>query len=632
MTPDQIAISFIIILTFSLFIWGKWRYDIVALIALFTLAILDTILGGSNSNLVKDVSQIFLGFGHPAVITVAAVLIISKALQNSGVVDLIAQKIKPFTTNKILHISSLSGVIAFLSAFMNNVGALALMLPVTLKTAWEQKRSPSLLLMPIAFASILGGMITMIGTPPNIIISTFRFKEMLNIKNQALLDPSSLAAKYLFDRNINPLDYEPLTFGLFDFSPVGGSIALVGIIFVAIIGWRLIPKNNQKKPESQSLFKIDDYVTEIIISENSPFIGKTIRLAEDLTSDRLNFIRYINNKGVTQLINENKTIKEGDQYLVQSDPSDLSDIIDQYNINLAKEIRFRMESLINEEPTFIEAVITPDSRLLGRGRSYLRRRTSNQITLIAVARQNKPILKRLGKIEFQVGDVLLVQGNEDNLSDCIQTLNLLPLAERELDIGEHSRVPVALLIFSLAIISNIMGILPTTIAFIGAILCYIFTGILRVRDLYKTIDWPIIILLGAMIPVSEALQTTGVTSIISEAVIDFTSALPTWSILSIIMIITMSLSDIINNAATALIMAPISTGIALSMGLNIDPFLMSVAVGASCAFLTPIGHQCNALILGPGGYRFGDYWRMGLPLELIIVAISTPIILKCWPL
>ena len=632
MTPDQIAISFIIILTFSLFIWGKWRYDIVALIALFTLAILDTILGGSNSSLVKDVSQIFLGFGHPAVITVAAVLIISKALQNSGVVDLIAQKIKPFTTNKILHISSLSGVIAFLSAFMNNVGALALMLPVTLKTAWEQKRSPSLLLMPIAFASILGGMITMIGTPPNIIISTFRFKEMLNIKNQALLDPSSLAAKYLFDRNINPLDYEPLTFGLFDFSPVGGSIALVGVIFVAIIGWRLIPKNNQKKPESQSLFKIDDYVTEIIISEDSPFIGKTIQLAEDLTSDRLSFIRYINNKGVTLLINENITIKEGDQYLVQSDPSDLSDIIDQYNINLAKEIRFRMESLIKEEPTFVEAVITPDSRLLGRGRSYLRRRTSNQITLIAVARQNKPILKRLGKIEFQVGDVLLVQGNEDNLSNCIQTLDLLPLAERELDIGEHSRVPVALLIFSLAIISNIMGILPTTIAFIGAILCYIFTGILRVRDLYKTIDWPIIILLGAMIPVSEALQTTGVTSIISEAVIDFTSALPTWSILSIIMIITMSLSDIINNAATALIMAPISTGIALSMGLSIDPFLMSVAVGASCAFLTPIGHQCNALILGPGGYKFSDYWRMGLPLEILIVVISTPIILKCWPL
>jgi di/tricarboxylate transporter len=632
MTPDQIAISFIIILTFSLFIWGKWRYDIVSLIALFILAILDTILGGSNSNLVKDVSQIFSGFGHPAVITVAAVLIISKALQNSGVVDLIAQKIKPFTTNKILHISSLSGVIAILSAFMNNVGALALMLPVTLKTAWAQKRSPSLLLMPIAFASILGGMITMIGTPPNIIISTFRFKEMLNIKTQALLDPTSLAAKYFIDRNINPLDYEPLTFGLFDFSPVGGSIALVGVIFVAFIGWRLIPKSNQKKPESQSLFKIDDYVTEIIISEDSPFIGKTIRLAEDLTSDRLNFIRYINNKGITLLINENETIKEGDQYLVQSDPNDLSDIIDQYKINLAKEIRFRMQSLIKEEPTFVEAVITPDSRLLGRGRSYLRRRTSNQITLIAVARQNKPILKRLGKIEFQVGDVILVQGNEDNLSNCIQTLDLLPLAERELDIGEHSRVPVALFIFSLAIISNIMGILPTTIAFIGAILCYIFTGILRVRDLYKTIDWPIIILLGAMIPVSEALQTTGVTSIISEAIIGVTSALPTWSILSIIMIITMSLSDIINNAATALIMAPISTGIALSMGLSIDPFLMSVAVGASCAFLTPIGHQCNALILGPGGYKFSDYWRMGLPLEILIVVISTPIILKCWPL
>jgi len=632
MNLDQISISLIILLTFSLFVWGKWRYDIVSVTGLFILVLVDSILGSNNSNLINDPSQIFSGFGHPAVITVAAVLIISRALRNSGVVDLISQKIKPFINSQTMHISSLSGVIAILSAFMNNVGALALMLPVTLKTAWEQKRSPSLLLMPIAFASILGGMITMIGTPPNIIISTFRYEEQLNIKNEALADPSSEAALYMKTIKVDPDSFEPSAFGLFDFSPVGASVALMGVIFVVFLGWRLIPKKSLKNPESQSLFKIDDYVTEIHIPEGCSLIGESAKDVQQLSEDKLNLLRLINSKGEAKLFNSNRLVKAGDQFLAQADPNDLSDMMEKFNISFTDEMRFRMESLMNDETTFVESVITPDSPLLGRGRSYLRRRTSNQLTLIAVARQNKPLLKRLGNLRFQVGDVLLVQGNEDDIKNYIQTLELLPLAERELDIGELHKVSLSLLIFVGAIFLSILGILPTTVAFSGAILCYIFTGILHVRDIYKSIDWPIIVLLGAMIPLSEALQNTGTTDIISQQILQVVGGFPTWSILAIIMAITMCLSDIINNAATALIMAPISTGIALSMGVSIDPFLMSVAVGASCAFLTPIGHQCNALILGPGGYRFSDYWRMGLPLELLIIFVSTPIILKVWPL
>ncbi len=283
MNFDQITISIIILLTFSLFVWGKWRYDVISLLGLFILVLADSIIGSNNSNLIKDPSQIFSGFGHPAVITVAAVLIISRALRNSGVVDLISQKIKPFIKNQTMHISSLSGVIAILSAFMNNVGALALMLPVTLKTAWEKKRSPSLLLMPIAFASILGGMITMIGTPPNIIISTFRYEEQLNIKNKALSDPTSEAALYMEKMNIEPETFEPSEFGLFDFSPVGSSVALIGVIFVAFLGWRLIPRTNLKNPESQSLFKIDEYVTEIHIPENCSLIGESAKNIQKLS-------------------------------------------------------------------------------------------------------------------------------------------------------------------------------------------------------------------------------------------------------------------------------------------------------------------------------------------------------------
>jgi di/tricarboxylate transporter len=306
--------------------------------------------------------------------------------------------------------------------------------------------------------------------------------------------------------------------------------------------------------------------------------------------------------------------------------------MDEFNFRLTSEMRHRIDSLKEDDTTFMEVVVSPQSPLLGRTRSYFRRRTSNCLTLISVARHNNPIHKRLGKVKFRIGDVLLIQGREEELNNNVKSLELLPLEKRDIDIGIFSKIGFSVLVFIGAILISMFGILPATISFVGAILIYIFSGILPVRELYKSIDWPIIILLSAMIPISDALQSTGTTSIIANLMVNATGGLPIWLILSLVMIITMCLSDIINNAATALIMAPISVGIAMSMGVSMDPFLMSVAVGASCAFLTPIGHQCNALILGPGGYRFGDYWRMGLPLEILIVIIGTPAIIYFWPL
>ena len=632
MSTDQYAICLIIITTFILFVWGRWRYDIVSIVALFTLVLVDKILGGKSSQLIEDPSQAFLGFGHPAVVTVAAVLIISRALQNSGVVDLIARSVKPFTNNKITHISSLSGVIAILSAFMNNVGALALMLPVTLKTAWEQKRSPSILLMPIAFASILGGMITMIGTPPNIIIASLRKEQQQQILSKAIADTNSQAATYLENLNIVKESYEPAAFGLFDFTPVGGIIALLGVCFVALVGWRLVPKENQKTPSSNSLFSLDEYVTEIRFPKGSSLIGESIGEVNMLTGDKLTLIRFINNNGKATSINHNNKIKENDQFLAMADPSDLKGMMDEYDLRLTKEMRYRIDSLKDDNSTFIEVVVSPESPLLGRGRSYLRRRSSNQLILMAVARQDKPIHKRLGKVKFRVGDVLLLQGPEKEFKNIITSLDLLPLAEREIEVGVFSKVSFALMIFTVSILLSVLSIVPTTVSFAGAILAYVFSGILPIRDLYKNIDWPIIVLLGAMIPLSNALQNTGTTTLIADQVASMTQGLPSWSIIALVMVITMFMSDIINNAATAMIMGPISVGIAISMGVSMDPFLMSVAIGASCAFLTPIGHQCNALILGPGGYRFSDYWRMGLPLEIIITVLGTPLILYFWPL
>lgn len=631
MTIDQITIFFIILFTFSLFVWGKWRYDIVSLVALSTLFIADVILGSDKSKLIEDPANLFLGFGHPAVITVAAVLIISRALQNAGVVEVISRQIAPLSKYQISHISSLSAAASIFSAIMNNVGALALMLPVALKTSANQNRSPSIILMPLAFASILGGMITMIGTPPNIIISTLRLSQYTELKEEAIQDPSSDAAHYFASQNIDINTYIPKAFGMLDFSPVGGIIAILGVLFVTFIGWRLIPKTSYRESGSKSLYSIDDYTTEIRIPENSVLIGKKISELERFSDNRLSIIGFISKEGkVTKVINTH-IICEGDRFQIQSDPVELKIMMDEFNLRLTKKMRERIDRLKDENTNFKELLISPNSPLINRGRTYFRRRSSNSLILMAVARQGKSIKKRLGDIIFRVGDVLLVQGDEENINQNISSLNLLPLAQREVQVGEFSRVWLSLAIFLSAILLSIFGILPTTLAFIVAILFYFFTGILPIREIYKQVDWPIIVLLGAMIPLSDALQSTGSTILIANYMVFLTSELPSWAVLVIIMVITMCLSDIINNAATALIMAPICVSIAVSMGVSADPFLMAVAVGASCAFLTPIGHQCNALILGPGGYKFSDYWRMGLPLEILIVLVASPLILFFWP-
>ena len=605
MTLEQGIVLGVIVGIFGLFAWGKWRYDIVAVIGLFSLVVADVIvvkvLRRGDSALI-DPESALAGFGHPAVITVAAVLVISRALRNSGVVDLITRQLAPFAKNQTLHIASLCVVAAVLSAFMNNVGALALLLPVALKTANEQGRSPSLILMPLAFASILGGMITMIGTPPNIIISTFRAQE---VGGEA--------------------------FGMFAFAPVGGLVALLGVVFVTVIGWRLIPKDSLKSAGKDEMFALKEYITEVRVPEECSFIGMTLGEVEKDTGEKMMIFGFIKKDGKVMTPNRNNLVRAGSRYLVKVDPVDLKAIMDQSGLRLEKELRSRIDNIEGEDVNFTEVVVTPNSQLVGRSRAFLRSRTSNSVVLMAVARQGQPIQKRLGDVEFRVGDVLLLQGAQDNIEEHAASLHLLPLAEREVRVGIFSKITIAVAIFVAAILLSMFKIMPTTLSFLGAILAYVFLGILPLRDLYREIDWPVIVLLGAMIPVSGALQSTGLTGEIATAVNNLTESMPAWSIVALLMVVTMCLSDVINNAATALIMAPIGVGIALQMGVSPDPFLMAVAVGASCAFLTPIGHQCNALILGPGGYRFGDYWRMGLPLEILIVISSVPLILKFFP-
>ena len=410
---------------------------------------------------------------------------------------------------------------------------------------------------------------------------------------------------------------------------------IVFLLFIVLIGWRLIPGKSHKKPGMESLFQINDYITEISTPADCKWVGKTVTEVEELVGEKMAIFGFIRKDDKVLPPNPDGIIQEGCRYVVKADPVELQGLIEEHGLHLSKEMRHRIDSLKGENTGFTEAIVTAGSPLLGRTRTYLRRHSGNTMTLMAVARQNKPIRKQLKEVVFRVGDVLLLHGKTPEMDDTIADLNLLPLAERELNVGTFSRIGLSVAIFVGAIGLSMTGF-PMTIAFLGAVLAYILCGILPLRDIYREVEWPIIVLLGAMIPVSQAFQSTDCTGLIAESIKGLTGALPSWSMpwsmVSLVMIVTMCLSDIINNAATAFIMAPIAVGISSTLGLQPDPFLMAVAVGASCAFLTPIGHQCNAMILGPGGYRFWDYWKVGLPLEIVIVLIGTPLILHFWPL
>lgn len=591
MNTDQWLITAILMLTLVLFVWGKYRHDIVAAIAL-GLCVLAGLVAADEA---------FVGFSHPAVITVAAVLVISDALRRSGVVDVIVQKILPYTESPLSHILIMTTVVTVASAFMNNVGALALMLPVALATCSKHQRSPALILMPLAFGSILGGMTTAIGTPPNIIIAMMR------------------------------AEASGESFSMFDFSPVGVAIAIMGVLFITLVGWRLIPAARLKSSSPDQLFAIDEYLTEVIVTADSSLVGKSVDEIDGLQDASIEIVGIAHRHGKTMSMRAGQLLNAGDILLLQADPSEVQPLLDKNELELITSADKKFSKLTQGELTLVEGVIKKGSVLEGRDVPFLRRRSGGSLALVGLAREGQHI-RRLRRKQFKAGDILLLQGAVDDINERLSELGMIPLAERNINLGQPKKIAISLAIFTVAIALGMAKILPLAIVFCLAVIVYLLLDILPVRNLYDAIDWPVIILLSAMIPVGSALQSTGLTELLATQVLTLTQGMPVYLIIGLVLVVTMFLSDIINNAATAVIMAPLAYGIAMGLGVSADPFFMAVAVGASCAFLTPIGHQSNTLVLGPGGYAFGDYWRMGLPLEIMIVLLAVPLILLVWPL
>ncbi len=594
MTLDQAFIFGILGCAFGLFIWGRWRYDLVALAALFAAVIV---------GLVPAVDA-FAGFGHPATITVAAVLVISRALADTGATDVIAKRIAPFTGSAGAHIGALSVPATAMSGFMNNVGALGLLMPIALQTAAKAQRAAGVVLMPLAFASILGGLVTVIGTPPNIIVA--------GIRGERLGEP----------------------FQMFDFTPVGLAVALVGVLFVALIGWRLIPVRTPPRGSAGDVIDIEGYVTEARVVKGGKAVGKTASEVEALMeSESAQLIGLIRGRKRYATIPHQETLRSRDILIIEAGPEEIDKIVSALNLEIVGTKKPDKGLLTTNDTGLVEAVVTRESRLEGRTVESMRFARRYDVNLLGVARQGRPYRGRLKAFRFRVGDVMLLHGESDELADAVSRLGCLPLAQRGLAYGRRGRKTIlAVAFFAAAIVATSFGFLSMAVALGLAVLAMVIADVINPRELYDGVDWPVIVLLGGLIPVGQALEATGGTELIAEAILAASAGAPAIVLMALILIVTMTLSDILNNAATAVVMAPISLRIAENLGSNPDAFLMAVAVGASCAFLTPIGHQNNALIMGPGGYHFGDYWRMGLPLEILIVAVAVPMISIVWPL
>jgi di/tricarboxylate transporter len=589
MSNDLYMIFGLIILMLLFFIWGKWRYDIVSLV---------TLLVASLAGLVP-MDEVFQGFGHPAVITVAAVLVVSKGLMNAGVVDFMARYLLRLGDNILVQMTFLVLAVTISSAFMNNIGALALMMPVAIKMARKNNKSPSIFLMPLAFGSLLGGMTTLVGTPPNIIISTFR------------------------------ADYTGEAFGMFDFSPVGGAVALAGVIFILLIGWRLIPKRTGGKSD-EDLFEIKDYITELKIPEESEYIGRTIHELEEAVKGELKVVSVVRNEKNMAAPSLKLSLEQEDSVIVEATAGEIQEILDATDLKLADTDKLSQEDIKTDEVEIMEAVVMTNSFIIGRTAKSMRIRSRYGINLLGVAREGVRLSKSPDSVRFVVGDILLLQGPPETLSEIITQWGCLPLAGRGISLGKPRRLIPGLLIFATALALTALGIIPVQVSFMAAAVVMVLGNFISLKEMYESIDWSIIVLLGSIIPVSRALETTGGAQLIAESVLGLADRLPVWAMVLAVLVISMTLSDIVNNAAAVLIMAPIALEIAGGLSASPDAFLMSVAIGASCSFLTPIGHQSNTLVMGPGGYKFGDYWRMGLPLEIIVAAVAVPMIMFVW--
>lgn len=588
MTQPQLAAFVILGGMMALFLWGRLRYDLVAMLALMASLLAGTVRP----------EDAFAGFSDDIVIIVGSALVVSAAVARSSYIERLLNWLSRRVTRRSSQMLALVGPVTVMAALVKNIGALAMMMPAAFKMARRSGQSPSIFLMPMSFGSLLGGLITLVGTSPNIIVS--------RVREQMTGQP----------------------FGMFDYAPVGIGLSLVGVGFL-MLGWRLLPADRRGAPTLAEAVGISDYNTEAGVPQGAKAAGMTVGELLDAADGGLVLTGLIR-AGVRRASTLPDTrIEAGDTLLLRGEPDALERVISRTGLTLARQDAAPPPGA-EGRAEIVEAVVTPASAMVGQSAGQMGLFAGHGINLIALSRAGHRMTARLSETPLAAGDVVLVQGPPAQLPEQLGHLGLLPLAERSIRLGSVRRDLLPLLILAVAMALTAAGVVPVAIAFFGAATLMMLSGAISTRDAYEAVEWPILVMLGALIPVSESLHATGGTDLIGGWLSAAATGLPAWAALALIMAAAMAVTPFLNNAATVLVMAPIAATFADQLGYRPDAFLMAVAVGAGCDFLTPIGHQCNTLVMGPGGYRFGDYARLGAPLTLLVVVVGVPLILAVW--
>ncbi|HEX7693761.1 MAG TPA: SLC13 family permease [Sphingomonas sp.] len=587
--PQYLSIALLVAMM-AMFVWGRFRYDVTAMLAL---------LAGLALGIVKP-KEAFTGFSDDIVIIVGSALVISAAVQRSGVVEralaLIAGRVTKIRTQLLV----LTASVGVTSALVKNVGALAMLMPAAFQMAKKNKASPSVFLMPMSFASLLGGLMTLVGTSPNIIVSRVR------------------------------QDMTGHPFRMFDYFPTGFGLLVIGLVFLRF-GYRLLPRDRHGVPTMGEALDIKDYVTEVTIGEGSPAIDETVDQFTDRHDGDVT-VTSVMRAGMRSPPQPWTKLREGDTLILGGEPDVLERIIAANKLALVGSEREVPEDRKDDEVGVIEAVISTNSPLIGRTASRMQMQRRLGINLIAVSREGERLTHRLGGTVLRAGDVIVLQGPVSLLPERLPELGALPLAERALRLGGTRKGLLPVAILAVAMIATATGYVPVAVAFFAAAALILAIGALPLAEAYDSVEWPILIMLGALIPVSDTLRTTGASQIMATWLAHVAASLPPWGAVALILVAAMAVTPFLNNAATVLVMAPIAAVFAHDLGYKPEAFLIATAMGAGCDFLTPIGHQCNTLVFGPGGYKFGDYARLGAPLSALVVLLGTPLILMVWPL
>jgi di/tricarboxylate transporter len=587
MRIDQWLAVTLIVLMMAAFIWGRFRYDLVAVAALLVALV---------AGLVTPKAA-FSGFADDIVIIVGSALVISGAISRSGITDVALRGLKPERRGPRAQLLILVAVVAVLSAFVKNIGALAIMIPVAMQMARASNVSPSMFLMPMSFASLLGGLMTQIGTSPNIIVSRVR----------------------------EEITGAPFT--MFDYTPVGAALTIVGLLFL-VFCYKLLPARSSADRALHEAVAIKNYTTEAVVTEQTLAAAGSVGALQKFGSGNAMIIAIIGEGGNKRAPLPDNTLKLGDALLLEGEQEALDKIVSQGKLKLKAQGDAKPAS--TAETGAVEAIVGENSRLIGNSAKDLYLLHTAGLTVLALSRRGQRFVERLGDIKIRNGDVLVLQGHLQLLPDLLREWDCLPLVQRDVRLGSVRNGLIPILILALAMAGTAFGGVPVAAAFFAAAFLIVATGAMPLRDVYSYLDAPILIMLAALIPVSDALRTTGTTDVIAGLLSTTAAVLPPYGAVALILIAAMAVTPFLNNAATVLVMAPIAATFAEKLGFAPDAFLMAVAIGAGCDFLTPIGHQCNTLVMGPGGYRFGDYWRLGLPLSLLIIVVAVPMLLLVW--